>query len=160
MSRSAPITIAYPSSSSYMPASPTSGGLYVPVHRRGVSGSYSSSSRASSPTPSSSALSERSISPTPHERHTSLPIYTPADLLLLSSSPLSRLSPEERMTLREVAPVIVRNRKQRKAHEWQSRHKGSSHRRAPSITHSNYTTSESEGEERMGGTWRHVQGLN
>ncbi|KAG0702068.1 hypothetical protein DFH29DRAFT_999712 [Suillus ampliporus] len=137
---SSPIAINYPTSSS-------SSRLYVPVHRRAPS---TSSSCASSPTHSS-----RSLSPMPHDRLPSLPIYTPSDLLLLASSPLSKLSPAEFRTLRAAAPEIVQSRKQRKSHEWHMRQSpfpsSPSHKRSQFSSRSHSNTSESEGE---GQGWR------
>ncbi|KAF9235549.1 hypothetical protein BU15DRAFT_77872 [Melanogaster broomeanus] len=172
---SSPITINYSPSPArmYEPASsPSSPGLYIPVHRRshssGVPSSYaySSSSRASSPPPSPSlshTTSSRSASPLPH--HTAqigmVPIYTPADLILLSASPLAKLSLEHRDALRAAAPELLQSRKQRKAREWRARHHpgGSaphshSHARTSShVSHSSHTTSESD-EDR--GAWRRI----
>ncbi|KAI6127520.1 hypothetical protein EDD17DRAFT_1766450 [Pisolithus thermaeus] len=141
-----PIAIRYPSQKS--------GGLYVPVHRRGdskplsVSGispssSYTISSRASSPSPSeaasiSSLTSDFSsslhigrpviVSSSPSQGHApNIPIYTPADLLLLSTSPLSKLSKECKDALHSAVPEVVLTRKRRKAQEWRARQGGSSH---------------------------------
>ncbi|KIJ62192.1 hypothetical protein HYDPIDRAFT_30729 [Hydnomerulius pinastri MD-312] len=162
---SSPIVINYSSTQMYEPSSsPSSPGLYVPLHRRnrssGVPSSYNystGSSRASSPTLSTSS---RSVSPLPHvapitDRDTSLPIYTPADLLLLSASPLAKLSPEHSNTLRAVAPEVVQSRKQRKAQEWRARHPGSSSSRSHKRTSSDasHTSHSSESEE---GIWRRV----
>ncbi|KAG2156897.1 uncharacterized protein EDB93DRAFT_1126272 [Suillus bovinus] len=112
----------------------SSSGLYIPIHRRAASPSSSSSSRVSSPA--------HSLSPLPHD---SPFIYTPSDLLLLASSPLSKLSHEEFNTLRAVAPEIVQSRRQRRSREWRMNHSPSwnPHGRS-SRSHSN--TSESEGE--------------
>ncbi|KAG2065686.1 hypothetical protein BDR04DRAFT_1108108 [Suillus decipiens] len=118
----------------------SSSGLYIPVHRRAASPSSSSSSVASSPTNSLSSL--------PHD---SLPyIYTASDLLLLASSPLSRLSREELSALRTAAPEIVQSRRQRKSHEWHMNHgsswSGNPRRRSQFSSRSHSNTSESEGE--------------
>lgn len=128
------------------PASPamsvisSSSGLYIPVHRRAPSPSSSSSSGVSSPTDS--------LSPLPHD---SLPyVYTPSDLLLLASSPLSKLSREELSALRAAAPEIVQSRRQRKSHEWHmnrgSSWSGNPRRRSQFSSRSHSNTSESEGE--------------
>ncbi|KAG1748356.1 uncharacterized protein EDB91DRAFT_876141 [Suillus paluster] len=133
---SSPLAINYPTSSS--------SSLYIPVHRRAPSTGSPSSSCASSPAPSS-----RSLSPMLHDGHPSLPIYTPSDLLLLASSPLSRFSSEELSALRAVAPEIVQTRKQRKSHEWHMRQSPSSspsRKRSQFPSRSNPNTSESEGE--------------
>ncbi|KAI6118665.1 hypothetical protein EDD17DRAFT_1749818 [Pisolithus thermaeus] len=139
------IAIGYPSQKS--------GGLYVPVHRRGdskpqsVSGispssSYTISSRASSPSPSeatsmSSLTSDFSsslhvggpviVSCSPSPGHAPIPIYTTADLLLLSTSPLSKLSKECKDALHLAVPEVMLTRKRRKAQEWRARQAGSSH---------------------------------
>ncbi|KIJ14701.1 hypothetical protein PAXINDRAFT_99956 [Paxillus involutus ATCC 200175] len=147
-------------------SSPSSPGLYVPIHRRnrssGVPSSYtyagSLSSRASSPSPSTSSPSSSSLHLPP--THASPPIYTPADLLLLSASPLARLSPEDIDAIRAAAPEVVQSRKQRKAREWHARHapgwsawSSPSHKRTSSHVSHSSNTSESE-EER--GTWRRI----
>ncbi|KIK93465.1 hypothetical protein PAXRUDRAFT_828958 [Paxillus rubicundulus Ve08.2h10] len=154
---------------SHSGSSPTSPALYVPVHRRnrssGVPSLYSyagsSSSRASSPSPSTSSSSSTSSTP-PTERHRDafLPIYSPADLLLLSASPLARLSPEHVDAIRAAVPEVVQSRKQRKALEWRVRHapgwsasSSPSHKRTPSHVSHSSNTSESE-EER--GAWRRI----
>ncbi|KAG2133707.1 hypothetical protein DEU56DRAFT_810285 [Suillus clintonianus] len=110
----------------------SSSGLYIPVHRRVPSTGSPSSSVTSSP-----AHSSCSLSPVPHD---SLPIYTPSDLLLLASSPLSKLSHEELSALRAIAPEIVQSRRQRKSHDWHTRRS-----QLPSRSYPN--SSESEGEE-------------
>ncbi|KAG2343002.1 hypothetical protein BDR05DRAFT_1000316 [Suillus weaverae] len=114
----------------------SSSALYIPVHRRTPS---TSSSAVSSPV--------HSLSPLPHN---SLPIYTPSDLLLLASSPLSKLSREELGALRAAAPEIVQSRRQRKSHEWHMNHSpswpGSPRRRSQFPSRSSSNTSESEGE--------------
>ncbi|KAF8838791.1 hypothetical protein BDN67DRAFT_971017 [Paxillus ammoniavirescens] len=166
---SSPIAIAS-SARMYDPhsgSSPLSPGLYVPIHRRnrssGVPSSYtyagSSSSRASSPSPStSSSTSSLPLPPT----HASLPIYTPADLLLLSFSPLARLSPEHIDAIRAAAPEVVQSRKQRKAREWHARHAPGwsapslplpSHKRTSS--HASHSSNTSELEEERG-AWRRI----
>ncbi|KAG1837216.1 hypothetical protein DFJ58DRAFT_816394 [Suillus subalutaceus] len=117
----------------------SSSGLYIPVHRRASSPSSSSSGVSS---PANSSL------PLPHD---SLPIYTPSDLLLLASSPLSKLSHEELSALRAAAPEIVQSRRQRKSHEWHMIHNpswsGNPRRRSHFSSRSHSNTSESEGEE-------------
>ncbi|KAG2142112.1 hypothetical protein BD769DRAFT_51716 [Suillus cothurnatus] len=118
----------------------SSSGLYIPVHRRAPSPSLSTSSGGSSPA--------NSLSPLPHDMH----IYTPSDLLLLASSPLSKLSREEFSALRAAAPEIVQSRRQRKSHEWHMNHSpswsGNPHRRSrfSSRSHSNTSESEEEGQ--------------
>ncbi|KAG2156900.1 uncharacterized protein EDB93DRAFT_874943 [Suillus bovinus] len=77
--------------------------LYVPVNRRKPT-TGSPSSEVSSPAESSSCDNR--------------PIYTLADMLLLASSPLSKLSPEKLSALRATAPEIVQTSKQRRTHEW------------------------------------------
>lgn len=42
-----------------------------------------------------------------------VPIYSPADLIMMSHSPLARLADEERSYMRGVAPEIYLSRKQR-----------------------------------------------
>ncbi|KAG1775565.1 hypothetical protein EV702DRAFT_1117594 [Suillus placidus] len=81
--------------------------LYIPVHQRARSTSSPSSTEVSPPADS--------LSPLPHAN---LPIYTPSDMLLLASSPLSKLSREELIALRAAAPEIVQTQRQRKTHEW------------------------------------------
>ncbi|KAG2142116.1 hypothetical protein BD769DRAFT_1425661 [Suillus cothurnatus] len=114
--------------------------LYIPVHRREPSADSPNSTKVSSPA--------YSLPPSPHD---SLPIYTPSDLLLLASSPLSKMSPEELSALRATAPEIVQSRKQRRTHEWNMSFgpywPGNPRRRSqfPLWPHSN--TPESEGEE-------------
>ncbi|KAG2133712.1 hypothetical protein DEU56DRAFT_810315 [Suillus clintonianus] len=103
----------------------SSSGLYIPVHLRASSTGLPSSSATSLP-------------------HDGLPIYTPADLLLLESSPLSKLSHEELIALRAVAPEIVQSHRQHKSHEWRTRRP-----QFPSRSYPN--SSESEGEEQ---SWR------
>lgn len=151
---SSPIAIRYPSQKS--------GGLYVPLHRRGFSksqnvtgispsSSYTHSSRASSPSPSEtpsmgSLASDFSsslhigrpviVSSSPSPGHAPIPIYTPADLLLLSSSPLSKLSQECKDALHLAVPEVVLSRKRRKAQEWRARQaSGSSHQNLHSNPH-------------------------
>ncbi|KAG2757584.1 hypothetical protein P692DRAFT_20842828 [Suillus brevipes Sb2] len=123
----------------------SSSGLYIPIHRRAPSASSASSSGASSPA--------SSLSPLPHD---SLHIYTPSDLLLLASSPLSKLSPGELSALRAAAPEIVQSRRQRRSHEWHMNHNssrsGRPHRRSQFTSSSHSNTSESEGEGQ--GFWR------
>jgi hypothetical protein len=145
MFRSVPIDIRaksqqqYPSSeSSYSSSSGISSGLYVPVHKR-MSGSSSASSSWSSggrsPSPAYSARnsypraghSEESIgkhqSPEVVRNRQLMPsrtaarpfVYSPADLILLSRSPLAKLSPEGRASLKDTVPEILSNRRQRKA---------------------------------------------
>ncbi|EGO03974.1 hypothetical protein SERLA73DRAFT_175684 [Serpula lacrymans var. lacrymans S7.3] len=124
MSASPPLNISY-----HSPSRSPSSGLYVPLHKR----TSSRTSTSSSPS-SSTSSSQRSTSPTPHLsdtfsysdscRPSSLPIYTPDQLIAISSSPLAKLSPEGRMSLRDVAPHIVMSRKQRKSLEWNAREKG------------------------------------
>jgi len=158
--------------------------LYVPVHRRafptGISPScssyaWSSSSRASSPTPSdvttcslsSVASSSRGI-PSSCESvclismmnpriltrgiPKTVPIYTPADLIRLSSSPLSKLSHEHREVLRVTAPEVMLTRKQRKAQEWLARHVGSPN--SNQRTHKRITSRSSQTSDSDEQTWR------
>ncbi|KAJ8588321.1 hypothetical protein M405DRAFT_863030 [Rhizopogon salebrosus TDB-379] len=120
---SSPLTINYPTSSS-------SSRLYIPVHRRGPSTSFPSSSSSSSSCASSPTHSWRSLSPVPDDRNPSLPIYSVSDLLLLSASPLSKFSPGDLNALRSAAPEVVQSRKQRKSREWHMRHSPS-----PSTSH-------------------------
>ncbi|KAL4072470.1 hypothetical protein V8B97DRAFT_371909 [Scleroderma yunnanense] len=109
--------------SSPIPINPSSSRheLYIPIHRRALSTgisspssyAWSSSSRASSPTPSdvtASSLGSTSSSQG-FTGNSSLPIYTPADLILLSSSPLSKLSQEHKEILRTTAPAVMLSRK-------------------------------------------------
>ncbi|TFK48931.1 hypothetical protein OE88DRAFT_1663205 [Heliocybe sulcata] len=91
---------------------------YVPVHRRKQSGSSSSSSsRSSSPNSTSASLpsslsSKTSVSvyPQSSENHIPLIQYTPAELLALAASPLSRIAPAAYATIVSVAPEIVVSR--------------------------------------------------
>ncbi|KAI6040862.1 hypothetical protein EDC04DRAFT_2893636 [Pisolithus marmoratus] len=169
-----PIVIRYPSHQG--------GERYVPVHRRGCSSSqsaagisppcsYTNSSRASSPSPSetpsmSSLTSYFSsslhigrpviVSSSPSPGHSSIPVYTPADLLLLSSSPLSKLSQEDKHALHMAAPEVVLNRKRRKAQEWRARQMGLSHQNPHSSLHptSKPSPRSSRQPESDGLTWR------
>ncbi|KAH7887097.1 hypothetical protein F5I97DRAFT_1105686 [Phlebopus sp. FC_14] len=117
----------------------SSAGLYVPIHRRTPSSSSSSDSHSPPPSPSpfsspytSPSSSTRSLSPSPHvhkmsveharARSLNIPIYTPADLLLLSTSPLARPSAELRDALKSAAPEVVQSRRQRKTLAWHARH--------------------------------------
>ncbi|KZT24862.1 hypothetical protein NEOLEDRAFT_1134551 [Neolentinus lepideus HHB14362 ss-1] len=77
---------------------------YIPVHRRKPS---SSSSSSSSPSSSNSSISSSgSVYPTSNinDRIPPLVQYTPAELLALAASPLSRLVPE---TLVDAPPEMV-----------------------------------------------------
>lgn len=49
-------------------------------------------------------------------------VYTPAELLLLSTSPLAKLSVDDVDALRTLAPEVVRTRKQLKTLVWHARH--------------------------------------
>ncbi|KAG2105757.1 uncharacterized protein F5147DRAFT_236486 [Suillus discolor] len=141
--------------------------LYIPVHRREPSPGSASSTKASLPA--------HSLSPLPHDsseyyplafthrvahtscssRHTGPIIYTPSDMLLLASSPLSKLSLDELNTLRAVAPEIVQSQRQRRTHEWSMSFgpywPGNPRRRPQFPLQSHLNTSESEGE---GQRWR------
>ncbi|KAG2055990.1 hypothetical protein BDR06DRAFT_304805 [Suillus hirtellus] len=122
----------------------SSSGLYIPVHRREPSPCSASSTKVSLPA--------HSLSPLPHD---SRPIYTPSDMILLASSPLSKLSQNELNTLRAVAPEIVQSRRQRRTHEWSMSFgpywPGNPRRRPQFPLGSHLNTSEIEGE---GQGWR------
>ncbi|KAG2065682.1 hypothetical protein BDR04DRAFT_142331 [Suillus decipiens] len=79
----------------------SSSGPYIPVHRWEHSTSSSSLPEISSTLPRDNR-----------------PIYTISDMLLLASSPLSKLSREGLNTLRATAPEIVQSQRGRKTHEW------------------------------------------
>ncbi|KAF8838795.1 hypothetical protein BDN67DRAFT_1070507 [Paxillus ammoniavirescens] len=100
-----------PSTSSRMfdpHSSPSSPGLYVPVRRHNRSSGVPSSSIYSRPAMASSSppLTSSSTSPALHlpPTHAPLPIYTHADLVLLSASHLARLSPEQAQDTRTAYP--------------------------------------------------------
>lgn len=171
---SSPIVIRYPSQQD--------GERYIPVHRRGFSSSqsaagisppcsYTNSSRASSPSPSetpsmSSLTSDFSsslhigrpviVSSSPSPGYSFIPVYTPADLLLLLSSPLSKLSQEDKDALHMAAPEVVLNRKQRKAQEWRARQIRLSHQNPHSSLHPTNKPSprSSHRPESDGPSWR------
>lgn len=168
---SSPIVIRYPSQQG--------GELYVPVHKRrfsntqivtGVSPSSSdtNSSRSSSPSPSeaSSLASDFSsslhigrplvVSSSPSLGHAPIPIYSPADLILLSSSPLSKLSKEHKDALHLAVPEVVLSSKRRKAQEWRARQMALSHQSPRPSTHpSNKVSSRSSHHpEADQSTWR------
>ncbi|KIM70796.1 hypothetical protein SCLCIDRAFT_169581 [Scleroderma citrinum Foug A] len=136
--------------------------LYIPVHRRaylaGISPSsssyaWSSSSRASSPTPSEvTTCSLSSVASSSRGITSSLPIYTPANLIRLSSSPLSKLSEERREVLRTTAPEVMVTRKQRKAQEWRARQVGSPN--SNQRTHKRTTSRSSQTSDVDEQTWR------
>ncbi|KAI0667267.1 hypothetical protein C8Q78DRAFT_1054975 [Trametes maxima] len=101
-----------------LPAS--SSGLYVPVHRRGASASYSPDRIASLSTRNITAKSRtRSASPfaSNHLDNTSIPaastiptasrIYSPSALLALSSSPSIGLSPSQRAQVDAHVPLML-----------------------------------------------------
>lgn len=138
MSRSMPIDIRTkssqsPSSESGSSYSSLGSGLYIPIHKRMSGNSASSSGTASSPP----AYSARGSYPQEQgeevvgklhaieaiydqkpmmSSRTAHPfVYFPADLILLSRSPLAKLSPEGRTLLKDTAPEILSNRRQRKA---------------------------------------------
>ncbi|KAG1862409.1 hypothetical protein C8R48DRAFT_709909 [Suillus tomentosus] len=118
--------------------------LYIPVHRREPSPGSASSTKVSLPA--------HLLSPLPHD---SRPIYTPSDMLLLASSPLSKLSQNELNTLRAVAPEIVQSKRQRRTHEWSMSFgpywPGNPRRRPQFPLGSHLNTSEIKGE---GQGWR------
>ncbi|KAG1834828.1 hypothetical protein EV424DRAFT_1361022 [Suillus variegatus] len=144
----------------------SSSGLYIPVHRRDPSPGSANSTKV--------LLPAHSLSPLPHDsseyyhlafthrvartsclsRHTG-PIYTPSDMILLASSPLSKLSQNELNTLRAVAPEIVQSQRQRRTHEWNMSFgpywPGNPRRRPQFPLGSHLNTSEIEGE---GQGWR------
>ncbi|KAG2356682.1 hypothetical protein BDR07DRAFT_1422535 [Suillus spraguei] len=113
-------------------------GLYIPVHRREPSRGSSSSPEVSSSLPRDNR-----------------PIYTTSDMLLLASSPLSKLSREGLNTLRATAPEIVQSQRGRKTHEWNMSFgpywPGSPRRRPQFPLRLRSNTCESEGE---GQSWR------
>ncbi|KAG1800361.1 uncharacterized protein HD556DRAFT_1029870 [Suillus plorans] len=114
--------------------------LYIPVHRREPPPGSASSTKVSLPA--------HSLSPLPHDSRL-IPIYTPSDMLLLASSPLSKLSQDELSTLRAVAPEIVQSQRQRRTHEWNMSFgpywPGNPRRRPQFPLGSHLNTSESEG---------------
>ncbi|KAH0826686.1 hypothetical protein J3R83DRAFT_5077 [Lanmaoa asiatica] len=148
--------------SSPIPIPYTSRGLYVPVHRR----TPSNSSRTPSPSPSSFSSSRTYSSITitlPADVTHTVPapvpgVYTPAELLLLSASPLAKLSAGHVDALRALAPEVVQTRRQRKALTWHTRHPAAgrsashTHGRTPSCGSSHA----SESEEDKAITWRRV----
>ncbi|KAJ3992115.1 hypothetical protein F5050DRAFT_1715542 [Lentinula boryana] len=82
--------------------------LYVPVHKRTTSRG-GASGRFTTPTSEHESSIESSL----------LPIYSIQDLLMLSESPVSHSSPEQRDYLKDVAPEILLGHRQRKALEHQ-----------------------------------------
>ncbi|KAI9569888.1 hypothetical protein HD554DRAFT_460063 [Boletus coccyginus] len=129
---------------------PTSQGLYVPIHRRSASSSGtsspSSSSRALSPSPSPSPSTLPIPLPTPG-------VYTPAALLSLAHSPLvAHFSASRVDALRAVAPEVLKTRKQRKALAWHARQPA---RTAPTHRRTSSRGSHtSESEEDRAVSWR------
>jgi hypothetical protein len=119
---SSPVAIPSRSSSraSSTASSPSLSGLYVPVHKRNGSTSSPSSSRCSSPALSESPARIRAPTPTPQLQQAHPFIYSFDALLHLAKSPLARLTPETRESLRENVPEIMTNRKQRKAAEYKN----------------------------------------
>ncbi|KAF8882404.1 hypothetical protein BD779DRAFT_1802309 [Infundibulicybe gibba] len=106
-----PAAITIPALSVASPASPTSPGLYVPIHKRSSSASPSSS-RAVSP-----ARLDRAVPTTPAHPF----IYSRAQLMAFSNSPLAHMTPETREDLKARFPPLFLSRKQRKAIEYHAR---------------------------------------
>ena len=131
MSRLAPLDIELTNFDS--PPSPISSDcssiseLYIPVHQRQTWGKGSPvSSTASSPSSSSvsiAATDGRSyyIPIITLAEMFKVPIYNADDLILLSRSPLARLSAEDRSYLREAVLEIVTGRRQRTGLEWRKK---------------------------------------
>ncbi|KAG6909488.1 hypothetical protein DXG01_017210 [Tephrocybe rancida] len=116
------------STSSSRSASPTlsvsSGGLYIPIHKRtsGSSIASSSSSRTFS-SGSSRTFSSRTSESSDSDSAIAPPtapafIYSRDTLLNLANSPLARLPQPQRDALRGDVPEVITNRKQRKAIEY------------------------------------------
>ncbi|KAG8216921.1 hypothetical protein J3R82DRAFT_7197 [Butyriboletus roseoflavus] len=121
-------------------SSPSSPVIYVPIHRRTPS---------SSPSPSSS----RALSPSPAPPIAG--VYTPAELLLLSTSPLAKLSAEHVDALRAHVPEVVQTRKQRKALAWHARRPTPTPTSSPTHKRTgSYARASSESEEDRATTWR------
>ncbi|KAG6377372.1 hypothetical protein JVT61DRAFT_15168 [Boletus reticuloceps] len=160
---SSPIPHSYASASrTDSEASPSSPGLYVPVHRRRRTPGYASSSESGTPTSSpasSPSSSARSLSPLRTPTPTPMPgIYTSNQLLILSHSPLiAQMSAAHVEALRAVAPEVVQTRKQRKALAWRARQATATvtqhaHRQTPS--RGSHSQSQSESEEDRAVSWR------
>ncbi|KAJ3714989.1 hypothetical protein C8R42DRAFT_725930 [Lentinula raphanica] len=78
--------------------------LYVPVHKRATSRG-ATSNRSTTP----SSVDDSSLD------SSALPVYSIQDLIMLSKSPLSHPSTEQRDHLKDVAPEILLSHKQKKA---------------------------------------------
>lgn len=105
---SAPIDIPFARSSApsmERTSSASSQEKYIPVHRRKPSSSPSLSYHAGTPSSSSCTSHDSSLYPT--SRHIPIAQYTPAELLMLATSPLSRISPAAHATISSVAPEII-----------------------------------------------------
>ncbi|KAG6834558.1 hypothetical protein H0H93_008944 [Arthromyces matolae] len=145
------------SANSSRSASPTltasSGGLYVPVHKRTSKGSFSSdssslSSRTFSSGASFSSDSDSAILPPA----TPAFVYSRDTLMNLANSPLARMPQTQRDTLRSEIPEVMTNRKQRKAIDFYNHLnavQGSpAALRVPSPTHSHSSKSSHDSKRR------------